>query len=156
MYAVSTYAAVLSVHSWLRWAVLIAGLVAWGRSAFGAGSTWTRADDRAGFWFVMALDLQLVIGLVLYFFLSPLTAAALRDMGGAMKDSTLRFWAVEHGFGMLIGVILAHVGRLRARKGDARHRRRTTAIFLGLALLAIAISVPWPGMGGHGRPLLRW
>lgn len=156
MYAVSMYSAVLSLHSWLRWAVLVAGLVAWVRSVSGPASAWSRVDDRAGFWFVMTLDLQLTIGLILYFFLSPYTTAALRDLGGAMKDSTLRFWAVEHGFGMLIGVALAHVGRVRARKGDARHRRRTTAIFVGLALVAIAISIPWPGLGAHGRPLLRW
>lgn len=153
----SMYAAVLVVHSWLRWVVLIAGLVAWARSAFGVSrGAWTKADDRAGFWFVTALDLQLLIGLLLYFLLSPSTAAAMHDFGGAMKDPPLRYWAVEHALGMIIGLALAHVGRARARRGDERGRHRTITIFFGLALLAIALSVPWPGSAAHGRPLLRW
>lgn len=149
------YAAVLILHSWLRWVVLVAGLVAWARSTFGSSRAWTRTDDRAGFWFVTSLDLQLLLGLALFFLLSPMTAALMRDFGGAMKDPVQRFWAVEHAFGMIIGVALAHVGRARARRGDGRRRHRTTAIFFGLALLAIAISIPWPGLL-HGRPLLRW
>ncbi len=150
------YAAMLVVHSWLRWVVLVAGIMAWARSAFGLSrGAWTRVDDRAGFWFVTALDLQVVIGLALYFLLSPYTTAAMHDFGGAMKDPTLRFWAVEHTFGMLVGVVLAHVGRARSRRGAERGRHRTAAIFFGLALLVIAVSVPWPG-SSHGRPLLRW
>src|SRR4051794_29596261 len=107
------YAAALILHSWFRWAVILAGLVAFVRAASGASGTkaWTPADDRAGFWFTIALDVQVLIGLALYLFLSPLTTQAMRDFGGAMKDPLLRFWAVEHGFGMVVGVALAHVGR---------------------------------------------
>src|SRR6185436_1568520 len=112
------YAVVLTIHSWLRWGVLLAGLAAFVRSAIGASrrASWTPADDRAGFWFSMVLDLQFLLGLVLYIFLSPFTHAAFRDIGEAMRNSGLRFWAVEHAFGMIIGVALVHVGRVRARK----------------------------------------
>ena len=151
------YSAVLIVHSWLRWAVIVAGLYAALRGLLGGSrhASWTPADDRAGFWFVMFLDLQLTIGLVLYLFLSPFASAALHDIGGAMKDPILRFWAVEHVFGMLIGVALAHVGRVRARRTDSLRRHRVAAIFYGLALIAILVSIPWPG-SAHARPLLRW
>jgi len=150
------YSAALFAHSWLRWLVIIAGVIALVRALLGATrkSPWTPADDRAGFWFLMAIDLQLTLGLVLYF-LSPVTSQALQDFGGAMKDSALRFWAVEHSFGMLIGIALAHVGRARARKADVLRRHRVAAIFFGLALLAILFSIPWPG-SIFGRPLLRW
>lgn len=151
------YSAVLIVHSWLRWIVVVSGLYAAARGLLGTSShaPWTPADDRAGFWFVTSLDLQLTIGLVLYLFLSPYATAALHDFGGAMKDPVLRFWAVEHGFGMLIGVALAHVGRVRARRTDSLRRHRVAAIFYGLALVAILVSIPWPG-SAHARPLLRW
>jgi hypothetical protein len=151
------YSATLLVHSWIRWAVVLAGLYAFARSAIGASqrSRWMPGDDRAGFWFVTALDLQVTLGLILYFFLSPLTSAAMRDFGGAMKDPILRFWAVEHAFGMVIGLALAHIGRARARKADSLRRHRVTAIFFGLALLLILASIPWPG-SAHGRPLLHW
>jgi FtsH-binding integral membrane protein len=151
------YSAALIAHSWLRWVVILAGLVAVGRSvlALSRNGRWTPADDRAGFWFVTTVDLQWLVGLMLYFFLSPYTGQALHDFGGAMKDPVLRFWAVEHAFGMLIAAVLVHVGRVRTRKTDSLRRHRVAAIFFGLALVLILMSIPWPG-SAHGRPLLRW
>jgi hypothetical protein len=151
------YAAILLLHSWVRWLVIAAGLVAVYRGAAGSSGhrSWTPPDDRAGFWFTMAVDFQMLLGLLLYGFLSPLTSAAMKDIGGAMKDSTLRYWAVEHAFGMIVAVVLVHVGRVRVRKSDSLRRHRTAAIFFGLALLAILASIPWP-FTPTGRPLLRW
>jgi hypothetical protein len=151
------YGAALLVHSWVRWVVIAAGLAAVVRSVRGAASrgTWTPRDDRAGFWFVMALDLQATIGLVLYLFLSPFTRDAMHDLGAAMKNAGLRFWAVEHTFGMLVGLVLAHVGRARTRKASSLSRHKVAAIFFGLALLAILASIPWPGTP-NGRPWVRW
>jgi hypothetical protein len=151
------YAALLTIHSWLRWLVLLAGITAFVRAAAGASGRkpWTPADDRAGFWFVTSLDTQALLGIIMYAFLSPLTHAAFADIGAAMKDSVLRFWIVEHTFGMIVGLALVHVGRVRARKTDSLRRHRVVAIFFGLALVAILASIPWPGMPA-GRPLLRW
>lgn len=140
------YAIVLIIHSWLRWAVLAAGLVATVRG----GSR----DESAGKWFTILLDVQLLVGLLLYFALSPVTGAALDDFGGAMKVPQLRFFAVEHVLGMLIAMTLAHIGRARVRKAPVGRKARTAAIFYGLALVAILASIPWPGLPA-GRPLFR-
>lgn len=140
------YALILIVHSWLRWAVLAAGLAA----AFGG----RRQSDTAGKWFTILLDVQIVLGLLLYFVLSPFTTAALSDFGEAMRNPQLRFFAVEHVFGMVIGTVLAHIGRRKVRNAPIERRGRLALIFYGLALLAIAISIPWPGMPA-GRPLFR-
>jgi hypothetical protein len=151
------YAVVLTIHSWLRWIVLLAGIAAFMRAALGASrrSPWTMADDRSGLWFSILLDVQVLVGLVLYIFLSPFTHAAFGNLGDAMRNSGLRFWAVEHIFGMIIAIGLVHIGRSRLRKVDERRRHRVAAIFYGLALVVIAISIPWPGTLA-GRPLLRW
>jgi len=151
------YNLTLSAHSWLRWIVLIAALFAIARGIAGAAGRrqWTPLDDRAGAWFVMALDLQLLLGLLLYFALSPITRAAMRDFGDAMQSSGLRFWAVEHLFGMIVAVVFAHVGRARTKKlADPVARHKVAAICFVLALLAILVSIPWPGMP-QGRPLVR-
>ena len=140
------YGLVLLVHSWLRWAVLAAGLAA----AFRGGAR----ESSAGKWFTILLDVQIVLGLLLYFVLSPFTKSALGDFGAAMRNSQLRFFAVEHVFGMVIGVALAHIGRAKIRKASADRRPRLALIFYGLALLAILASIPWPGMPA-GRPLFR-
>jgi hypothetical protein len=103
-----------------------------------------------------SLDLQMLLGLVLYFFLSPITTAALSDFMGAMKVPAMRFWAVEHWFGMVIGIALVHAGIARAKRAtDSRQRHRTLAIFFTLAMVAILASVPWPGTP-NARPLIRW
>jgi hypothetical protein len=151
------YPLMLALHSLLRWVVLGAGLVAFVRAVTGwrARRPWTPRDDRAGQVFVATLDLQLLIGLALYFILSPITRIAFRDFGAAMADSMLRFWAVEHILGMVVGVALAHIGRVRVRKTtDAARRHKLAAIFFGLALAAILATIPWPGMPA-ARPLLR-
>jgi hypothetical protein len=151
------YAAVLVVHSYLRLLVILAGLIAVGRALAGTfgRKRWTPADDRAGFWFVTALDLQVLLGLLMYVFLSPFTHQAFGDFGAAMKNSALRFWAVEHILGMVIGLVLLHLGRVRTRKTDSLRRHKVAAIFFGLALAIILASIPWPGSPA-GRPLLRW
>ena len=152
------YGLVLLLHSLIRWVVLLTGVVAVIRAITGwsTGRPWTLADDRSGSRFAMTLDLQVLLGLILYFALSPITKAALQDFGGAMSNSALRYWAVEHGFGMLSALVLAHVGRARIRRvGNDARRHKVAAIFFTLALVAILASVPWPGTA-NGRPMLRW
>ena len=152
-----TYALVLAIHSLLRWVVLGVGIFALVRAAGGhrARRPWTAADDRAGLWFVVAMDVQFLLGLLLYAALSPMTRVAFADFGAAMANSTLRFWAVEHLFGMVVAVALVHVGRVRARKtADTVRRHRVALLFFGLALAAVLLTIPWPGMPA-GRPLFR-
>jgi hypothetical protein len=155
------YTIVLFLHALLRWVVLAAGLFAAvrGISGWRSGRPWTLADDRAALWFTSALDLQMLLGLLMCFWLSPITTAALHDFGAAMSNSGLRFWAIEHPIGMILGIALAHVGRGKTKRStagmanDAR-RHRTAAIFFTLSLIIIAASIPWPG-SPNGRPLLR-
>lgn len=151
------YTTVLFLHSLIRWVVLGVGIFAAvrGISGWRSGRPWTLADDRASLWFTSALDLQMLLGLLLYFWLSPITTAALHDFGGVMGNSGLRYWAIEHPFGMILGIAFAHIGRGRLKRitGDAK-RHRTTAIFFTLSLLVMAASIPWPG-SPNGRPLLR-
>lgn len=150
------YTALLAIHSLLRWLVIGTGLLAAVRGFGGMkGNAWTKSDDNAGRWFIIALDIQLLLGLMLYGVLSPITQIAFDDMGAAMRDPQVRFWAVEHLFGMVIGVALAHVGRVRIRRAveDVR-KHKLAAIFFTLALIAILASIPWPGMPA-GRPLFR-
>jgi hypothetical protein len=152
------YSSALWLHSLLRWAVLLTGAVAWFRAVGGgtARRPWTAKDELWGFLFTISLDIQLLVGLVLYFVLSPFTKIAFQDFSGAMANSSLRFWAVEHLIGMIIAIALAHVGRVKIRKAanDAR-RHRLATIYFGLALVAICASIPWPGML-VGRPLFRF
>jgi len=152
------YPTLLVIHSLLRWVVLGAAVIALLR-AFGgwsSGRPWTPTDEKVGKQFILFLDLQFVVGLLLYVAFSPLTTAAFADFGAAMRDSIMRFWAVEHITAMVIALALAHIGRVKARKlVDNRSRHRTTAIYFGLALLLILASIPWPFMAA-GRALFSF
>ncbi len=148
------YGIILSVHSWLRWVVLIAMLWTILRAVLPGPRAWTPADDRSLRLSVISLDVQFLLGLLLYFVLSPFTREAMSDMGAAMRSPGLRFFAVEHVVGMLIAITLAHVGAVRIRKAAPERRHRLAAIFFILALLAVLASIPWPGLPA-GRPLFR-
>jgi hypothetical protein len=150
------YEALVIAHSWLRWLVLITAIIAVTRAVAGrsARRPWQPADDAAGRWFVIALDVQVLIGLVLYLFLSPYTMSAWNNVAATMRDPFTRFMAVEHLVGMIGATALVHIGRVRIRKAPDPRRHTLALIFFGLALIAIAASIPWPFMAA-GRPLIR-
>jgi hypothetical protein len=151
------YELLLVAHSWLRWVVLLVGVYAFARAASGRFTRrpWNPADEAASRWFVMAVDLQVVIGLLIYFFFSSFTMSAWRDMGGAMADAIIRFWAVEHVIGMLVATVFAHVARVRIKKTSESARKHfAAAIFFGLALVLMLVSMPWP-FSTAGRPMIR-
>jgi len=146
------YSLVLALHSWIRWAALALGILA--TIAVATDRTGPRAE-RTGLFFIMALDIQLLLGLLLYLVLSPFTATALHDMGAAMRNPSLRFWAVEHAATMLLAVVIAHVGRVISRRAPTPESRRTRQmICFALSTILMIVATPWPGMA-NGRPLFR-
>lgn len=151
------YETLLLVHSWLRWVVVLAGLAALflsGRKAL-SQAAFTSTDKGLGTIFTIAMDVQLLLGLGLYFGVSPVVRAALDQGAAMMKDRTLRFWGVEHIATMILAVVVLHVGRVLAKRvtnDAARHKR--LAITTALTLVLVFVGIPWPGLE-HGRPLLR-
>ena len=146
------YPIVLTLHSWVRWIVAIAAIAAVARAFYGwAGKKdWAKLDDQLGLLFSTSLDVQLLLGLILYIFLSPLTQAAFKNFSAAMSDSTLRFFTVEHLLTMIVAVVLGHVGRALSKKAaESVAKHRLAAILYGLATLAILFAIPW------SRPLFR-
>jgi hypothetical protein len=113
------------------------------------------ADRGLGIAFLSGLDAQVVLGLLLYFWLSPVTPKSLADFRSYMPVATLRFFAIEHVFGMLLGVAAAHAGWRRLKKSVTdRSRHMCVAVAFGIALVALVVAIPWPGMP-YGRRLLR-
>ncbi len=144
------YELVLTAHSWLRWVALIAGVMA----IVMAAAAPNRAD-RWGLILVIALDLQFLLGFALYLVLSPTTKAIFANFGAAMRDPGTRFWAVEHVSLMLFAVVMAHVGRVLARKAKSpAAKRKRLLVCFALSTIAMIAATPWPGMAS-GRPLFR-
>jgi len=151
------YAPLLFVHSWLRWLALLLLVVVSARAVHGwlGARDLGRRDERLHVALIAAADTQLLVGLTLYAWASPLVRAFLADSGRAMHDSTLRFFGLEHPTMMVLGLALLHGGRRaskRAATGPLRHRR--IALWNGAAILVFAAGIPWPFLPA-GRPLFR-
>ncbi|MFZ5808530.1 MAG: hypothetical protein ACOY16_04530 [Chloroflexota bacterium] len=146
------YAFLLFIHNLFRWVVLIAGIVTVVLAWLGwlKGRPWSRANQLYGIIFTSAMDVQLLVGVLLYFIFSPLTTAAMRDFGAAMQNEIQRFFTIEHGTVMLLAIIFGHVGSIMSKKASTdRQRFQRAALWFSLALLMIILAIPWY------RPLLR-
>lgn len=150
----SGYTVLRALHSYWRWAVIVSAIVLVLRLV--RRGDWTRADDRASLFYVIALDLQLLLGLLLYFGFSPYFDALRAGFHAAMHDRNTRFFSIEHQTAMLLVVIAAHVARVRAKKtSDPQAKRRAHWIALAVLGLALAFAMPWPWRAHTGRPLFR-
>ena len=138
---------VLILHSWVRWAAIITGILATVTALAGTADS---RNSRWGLFFTIALDVQFLLGLLLL-----LTSTAFSNMGETMRDATSRFYAVEHPTMMIVAIALAHMGRVMARKVASPASARTKSIiFFGLSTLLLLVGTPWPGMRDN-RPLFR-
>ncbi|HOP14389.1 hypothetical protein [Lentimicrobium sp.] len=154
----SLYTFSLYLHSWNRWIILIAGLLSIALAIKGLRerTAYSGTNRNLSLLFISSLHLQLLLGLLLYFILSPFTLQAMDNFGAAMKDSTLRYWAVEHSLLNIIAVIIAQAGSiLIKRTADSRVKHRKTLIWSGIALLIILLMIP-VGILGPERPWFRF
>lgn len=151
------YQTILVLHSWSRWLVLGFGLVALYRAYVGwlGHRPFTGADNGLGASFVGSIHLQVLLGLALYFGLSPWGLNALKQ-AGAMKDPTARFFGVEHLALMLVAAVLAQVGRsLSKKETDSTLKHKKAFLYFAFALLLVLLMIPW-GLWNPGRPLFRF
>ncbi|MBD0377352.1 MAG: hypothetical protein ICV51_17205 [Flavisolibacter sp.] len=140
------YSVLLHVHSVGRWIILILLIIAIFNSLIAGRRPFIRTDARTGLLLTIFADLMLLIGIYLWF-AGPRGYRLIQTMGmsAVVKDPSARFFAIEHLTGMLIAIVLIHVGKAQSRKQiseKAKHSR--TVIFYLLALLIVLASIPWP------------
>ncbi len=148
------YDAFLKSHSGLRWIVLILAVITIIKYLSGwlQKKSFTPSDNKISLYYSIAMDIQLIVGLVLYLFLSPATNSFHIDM----KDTYSRFWGMEHLVMMVIAIAFVHIGRVMVKKAktDAARFSKGTIYFL-LSLLIMLASIPWPFREIIGRPLFN-
>ncbi|MEP7164028.1 MAG: hypothetical protein ABI741_04995 [Ferruginibacter sp.] len=155
---IKTMQTILVLHNILRWAILVFGVWTLLNALSGVMSKrpYSVNDNRSNLFFMISCDIQLLLGLVLYFSNSWFDTLK-SGMGNAMKVPMLRFFTIEHSLMMIIAWILVHVGRTsvkRAATDAGKHRKML--LFFGLALLLILAAIPWPFRTEIARPLFRW
>ncbi len=153
------YIVMLTLHNLTRWLVIIFAILALVRAWGGwlGHHEWTDKSKRIGMIYTIVLDLQVLFGLILYIFPGTYTRYAFGDIGSAMQNVVVRFFAFEHIFLMLVAVAIAHIARSVASKAanpTAKYRR--LAIWLTVSLAIILAAIPWPFFPDYGRPLFRF
>ncbi|WP_069660828.1 cytochrome B [Arcticibacter eurypsychrophilus] len=143
------YDFLFQAHSGLRFVLFFALIIAiilafagwFGKKPF------NKANKTLNLVTLISTHIQFVLGLLLYF-VSPWVIN--HTMGEAMKDSTLRYWKVEHLAMMLVAVILITIGNAKSKRiADLTAKHRPVAIYFSLALLIIVVAILQ-----SGRPLL--
>jgi len=117
--------------------------------------SFTPGDKKLNLFTLIFSHTQLLVGFVLYM-ISPVVQPALSNMGAAMKDKMLRFWAVEHVSMMVIAIAVITIGyALSKRASTDAERFRKIFIYFLISLIIILITIPWPfTQTGIGRGLL--
>jgi hypothetical protein len=152
------YANFLFIHSWLRWIVLFLILIIIIKFSFSiifkkSYSTLDRVLSSAT---LGTVHLQFIVGIILYFGLSPIVESGLSNIKAAMKNSLLRYWTIEHLSAMFIFVIFIQLGfsfSKRAIEGTKKHKLMLTYCIIGSFILLL--SMPWPTRE-FGRALFRF
>ncbi len=147
----------LIFHNLVRWFVLLFGIWTVINALIGliSKSPFSKKDKLSGLFFMVCCDIQLLLGLILLFsngWIEKMKAG----MGALMKNSTDRFFIVEHGFMMIIAWILVHIGYSAVKKASPEKKHKKMLIYFGVALLLILISIPFSYKGSEiARPLFR-
>ena len=152
------YNGLLHLHSFLRWIILILLLVAIYKNFADRDKPFTAGHKKIGLFLMITTDLMLLVGLYQWI-VGPWGLKNIQNIGmsAVMKNSVFRFFAIEHFVGMIIAIVLIHVGYSYSKKNipdTVKHKR--AIVFFGLALLIILVSIPWPfravGAGRHWFP----
>jgi hypothetical protein len=148
------YHYLLQFHSVLRWIILILLLFAFYKNFADRQRAFTPTHQKIGLILMICADIMLLVGLYQWIRGDKgLHSIQLNGIGNVMKDPFARFYAIEHTTGMLLAIILIHLGYSYGKKSvpdPQKHKR--ILLYFGLALLIILISIPWPFREHIGRP----
>ena len=149
------YNGLLHLHNLLRWIILLLLLIALFRHLAGMNNkrAVSAGDKKVDLFLMISAHITLVVG-IYQWIAGPWGLKLIQTMGvgEVMKNSSYRFFAVEHFAGMLIAIILITIGRGAAKRAiDWRAHKKAFWFFL-IALLLIIVSVPWPFREAIARP----
>ena len=151
------YSVLLTIHSLVRWLILISLLVAVYRAYKGwlGNEKFTRFDNAIRGITVTTSHIQLVLGISLYC-ISPVVRYFLNYFKKAVHEREIRFFGMEHITMMLIAIVLITIGSAKAKRQSAdRQRFRIMAIWFTIALIIIFASIPWQFSPFTKRPYWR-
>lgn len=134
------YEFIQKFHSGWAYLALILLVAATVNSVIGISSNkeFTAKDRKIALFALIAIHVQLLVGLVLYF-VSPLGLS-----GFNMKDAALRLTSMEHPLINIIAIALITIGWSKHKKmADDSGKFKKIATLYGLGLVLILLRLPW-------------
>lgn len=135
------YQVLQKFHSGWAYLALLILIVAVVNALIGMSSKkeFTLKDRKIALFGLIAVHIQLLVGIILYF-VSPLGSASF----GQMSDKALRLTSLEHPLMNLIAITLITVGWSKHKKlTTSESKFKTFSIFYGLGLVFILSRIPW-------------
>lgn len=133
------------VHSYWAYLVLILIVVSIVASVVGlAGKKdFLPSHRKLALFALIATHVQFLFGII-HYFLSPITRAAMNDVGASMKNAMQRLYLVEHPAMMLLGIVLITIGFSRMKKAEGSPAKfKQVVIFYSLGLILILSRIPY-------------
>lgn len=129
------------IHAWWAYLALFLLFIAVINSFIGytTKKEFLPKDRKIALFTLIAIHIQLVIGLLLYFE-SPLGKASF----GEMKNAALRLTSLEHPLLNIIAIALITIGWSKHKKGVTSEAKfKAISFFYAFGLVLILIRIPW-------------
>ena len=139
------YIGLKHLHSFMPYLLLAVLIMALIKSfvAYRNNQPHTEAHRKNGLIVLILAHLQFTIGCILYF-VSPMSTQGLSDMGAAMKDTTLRLYALEHPLMMIIAIVFITMAYSKSKKDISDQlKQKVKSIYYLIALVLILSRIPW-------------
>lgn len=134
------YNGLLHAHSGLRWIALALIIAAIFKALSAKNKPYSEGERKLGLFTLISFHTQALIGLYLYF-----TSPKVTFQEGFMGTTWMRFFAVEHIFGMLLAVVFITIGYSKSKKKtEPNDKRKQFIVWFTLALIIILATIPWP------------
>ena len=135
------YTGLQHAHSYIAYLALILLVVAAINAIIGMTSNkeFKDNDRKLSLFALIFTHVQLLIGIILYF-VSPLV----QSLSVAMKDSTLRLYALEHPLINIIAVVLITIGWSKHKKAATNKAKfKSIGIMYAIGTILILSRIPW-------------
>lgn len=133
------YKILLMTHSGTRYLVLLLLIFVIIKSLLGlvGKKPFEKSDNLLSLFLLIFTHIQALAGLILYF-----VSDVVQFNSETMKNDALRYWAVEHIFGMLVAVVLITVARSTSKKmADPVAKHKRLFIFNTIALIIVVVTI---------------
>ncbi|MEI8278713.1 MAG: hypothetical protein WCG87_03050 [Bacteroidota bacterium] len=143
----------LDLHNLLRWIIVILALftIVNGLSGMISKKLFKKSDQRIALFLLISCDIQLLVGITIYFVNDWWNA--ITGEGDVMGNTMKRFFSMEHTVGMILAIVLVHVGYATSKSATHSEAKFKRLFWYTLfAVIVIAAVMPWPFRAEIGRP----